>query len=350
MTTELEKKFALTMAQDFIKYTNQDIKDITRRFFVIGFRLNEAKEQGYVEALGYPDIETLAEEEFGFKRSTTYGLIAVFRRFAEVNDNYTRMNYIKKEYADYSYSQLLEINKLTYLPPSYQIKEEIPPTSSVRDIASYVKYRKERQGGYSYSLPKWKEQQKIISMPTLKPTQEPENQEALQERAREQAHKAGIPFYEGEIDENFNPYVYDGNMSVEDYKLMHQHMEEDRAVQTSGLQDSAKPANEESTQKKEKTTYNFATRAGVRTFLADYENWKKYSKSWNSVFFKNVYGYTFKNGKYIMACERTVFEGADFDIDITVVEPVYYLSSSYGMIEISKNQFEQYCAEYKNEL
>lgn len=49
------------------------------------------------------------------------------------------------------------------------------------------------------------------------------------EQARESAHKAGIPFYEGDAEE-FNPYVYDGKMSVEDYKLMHEQMEADKAV------------------------------------------------------------------------------------------------------------------------
>lgn len=47
------------------------------------------------------------------------------------------------------------------------------------------------------------------------------------EQAREAAHKAGIPFYEGDAEE-FNPYVYDGKMSVEDYKLLHEQMESDK--------------------------------------------------------------------------------------------------------------------------
>ena len=38
--------------------------------------------------------------------------------------------------------------------------------------------------------------------------------------AREKAHEAGLPFSSAPFDgeEDFNPYVFDGSMSVEDYK------------------------------------------------------------------------------------------------------------------------------------
>ena len=48
------------------------------------------------------------------------------------------------------------------------------------------------------------------------------------EEARAKAHEAGLPFYERPYNgEDINPYVYDGNMSVEDYELMHRLMEQD---------------------------------------------------------------------------------------------------------------------------
>ena len=48
------------------------------------------------------------------------------------------------------------------------------------------------------------------------------------EEARAKAHEAGLPFYERPYNgENIDPYVYDGNMSVEDYELMHRLMEQD---------------------------------------------------------------------------------------------------------------------------
>ena len=265
--TQYDKEYALSQAKDFIEYTNRDLKDITRRFFIIGFRLNEAKEQGYVEALGYPDIETLAEEEFGFKRSTTYGLIAVFRRFAEISDNGTYLNYIQDRYKDYSYSQLLEINKLVYLPSYDYIKTLIPPNSSVRDVAAFIKFRKEKASNEDYTLPQWKAlQTQETPVTEEKPT-------AYIEQAREQAKKAGIPFYEGDMDEDFNPYVYDGNMSVEDYKLMHKLMEEDKkektpsTVQTSGLRTSAK----QKTQREEYANENWQPIQDTDTIISQEE-------------------------------------------------------------------------------
>ena len=49
------------------------------------------------------------------------------------------------------------------------------------------------------------------------------------EEARAKAHEAGLPFYERPYNgEDIGPYVYDGNMSIEDYELMHRLMEQDK--------------------------------------------------------------------------------------------------------------------------
>ena len=48
------------------------------------------------------------------------------------------------------------------------------------------------------------------------------------EEVRAKAHEAGPPLYERPYNgEDIDPYVYDGNMSVEDYELMHRLMEQD---------------------------------------------------------------------------------------------------------------------------
>lgn len=49
------------------------------------------------------------------------------------------------------------------------------------------------------------------------------------EEARAAAHAAGLPFYEKPYNgKDLDPYVYDGNMSVEDYELMHRLMKQNR--------------------------------------------------------------------------------------------------------------------------
>jgi len=48
------------------------------------------------------------------------------------------------------------------------------------------------------------------------------------EEARAKAHAAGLPFYERPYNgADIDPYVYDGNMSIEDYGLMHRLKEQD---------------------------------------------------------------------------------------------------------------------------
>ena len=57
----------------------------------------------------------------------------------------------------------------------------------------------------------------------------------LLEEARAAAHAAGLPFSEKPYrdGEDFNPYVFDGSMSIEDFKLMHRMMNEERSKQMS---------------------------------------------------------------------------------------------------------------------
>ena len=51
------------------------------------------------------------------------------------------------------------------------------------------------------------------------------------EKGREIAHAAGLPFSEKPYrdGEEFDPYIYDGSMSIEDYELMHRMIEQERS-------------------------------------------------------------------------------------------------------------------------
>jgi len=51
------------------------------------------------------------------------------------------------------------------------------------------------------------------------------------EEARAAAHEAGLPFSEKPYrdGEDFNPYVFDGSMSIEDFELMHRMIEKERS-------------------------------------------------------------------------------------------------------------------------
>lgn len=314
--TTAEREYQLDCANTFLKWTREDIKDVTKSFFRIGFRLYEARAYKYYEALGYPDIETLAEEEFGFKRSSTYGFIQVYERVCIKYGH----NTMDEKYIGYDYTKLLELCKVKLAVDN--ILNRIKPTDSVRDIHQYVKFWNEYTNKHSHcpeiTLQEWKVQQAqpILGLPTPKPSSE------------ETAPTVDVvPADEPEE-------------------------QPAETVQTFGQPTCAKPEQTETVieTKKEKPIYNLNARDGVRVFLKDYQNWRRYSQSWGSPFFKAVYGYTFKNGKYIMACERKIFDCIKFNIQSTVIEPIYFLSTENGMAEITKSLFEQYCAEHKDEL
>ena len=163
---ELVEALQGTPAESFVKMVKLNLQDIKNSFFEIGFRLNEANMLGYYKELGFASIEELAESEFGFKRSTTYNLIGIFRRFSVYGyeTGYVYKNQIRDECKDYTYSQLVEINRLKYLPFRRSLNENIPIDSSVRDIIGYVKYANSFRGSISRTLPEWKQMNDVFEM------------------------------------------------------------------------------------------------------------------------------------------------------------------------------------------
>lgn len=318
-----EKQTTETFAKAFIRETNLDLRDIAKRFFIIGFRLQEAVRMDYVTALGYNNIEELAEQEFGFKRSTTYGLMQVYNMTAKLN-GFRRTMEMQEKYAEYNYSQLLEISKMKYIGGN--IKENIKPTNSVRDIQAYVRfwndYGNKNSSTPDCTLDEWKARQ----IEEEKPAQPPEENhgqidgqvtlDELTEKTREQAH----------MEETQNETKPESVAPP---------------VQTSGLPTCAKPI-------PEKQKYNFSVRSGVRTFLADYTNWERYF-GFIGCFFGDMYYYIFKNNVTIYAVTtKTVTNVADLE---AVEKITYFINNDKRKAkEISKGDFEKYCELYKDEL
>lgn len=103
---EPDNESQLVYARGFVDAVNEAISDIANRFYFIGFRLDEANRYKYYEALGYSNIEELAEAEFGFQRASTYNYIKAF--------NYAKSKtplYIEDKFRGYSYTALLEMSK-----------------------------------------------------------------------------------------------------------------------------------------------------------------------------------------------------------------------------------------------
>lgn len=129
---EEEQETQLAFAEGFVKAVTEAMSDIYNRAYFIGFRLDEANRYKYYETLGYASIADLAEAEFGFKRSTTYGLMQAF--------NYAKSEtplYIADEYKGYSYTALLEMSKaksIKWLNTSHGIERILTPKVSVSKI------------------------------------------------------------------------------------------------------------------------------------------------------------------------------------------------------------------------
>ncbi|MBQ3506878.1 MAG: hypothetical protein IJA89_08935 [Clostridia bacterium] len=316
-----EKLFKIECANDFINRTREDIKSASKSFFLIGFRLNEANEQEYYKVLGYDSIEALAEDKFGFGRSTTYGFINVFRRFAERNEHgfySTFINQIKPEFKDYDYSKLVEIQKIKYIP--CPIEKYIPPQSSVRAIQGYVKYYNQQDpGGHHETLPEWqKKQNETNNSSTTIPTQA-NNQLAGQVT----------------INDVVKPNEPAKNIDT---------TSQTQTVQTFGLPTSA--------ESKEIKEYDLTARKKVREFLNDYKNWRLRKNLSDDFFLQKVYSYEFKSHQFIYAVEQFTYGKGELELGKAQTEITYYLNAftGDGVTQITKEQIEQFCSQHKGEL
>ena len=316
MTTE-EREYQLDCANTFLKWTREDIKDVTKSFFRIGFRLYEARAYKYYEALGYPDIETLAEEEFGFKRSSTYGFMQVYEKVCIKHGH----NTMDERYIGYDYSKLLELCKVKLAV--HDILNRIKPTDSVRDIHQYVKFWNAYTSKHSttpkITLQEWKTQQEkpLVILPPVSDSN-PVNEEPTDTVPNETQPNTDV--------NNVAPTVEQPT----------------ETVQTFGLPSCAKI--EEKTPK-----YNFSTRAGVREFLKDCLQWKE--KECYSPFIGCHY-YMLKNKRHIYVYIQRTASKNSIDGIYEVIHRFFIDLNQYSdvPVEITKEQFEQYCAEHKDEL
>lgn len=128
---------SLSFAKSFVDNTKEDLKSVKRSFFKIGFRLNEAVDQGYVEALGYADIFDLAYHCFGFESTTTKNLMAINRTYC-VHEYmghwlpYTMQ--MDERYDKYNQTQLVEM-----LPLADWQRKNVPEDFTAQELRDYKK-------------------------------------------------------------------------------------------------------------------------------------------------------------------------------------------------------------------
>ena len=144
------------VALEFVSKVRCYLSDAAKSFFKIGYELHKAQKGQHFKALGYDSLEDLAEDAFGFSKTTTYDMIKVY--------NACRSPFVKSEmseaYKVYSFSQLAAMKSGCYASPETLIAYGfVKPTDSVRAIKKYVSYFNkytDRHSGYpKETLQEW---------------------------------------------------------------------------------------------------------------------------------------------------------------------------------------------------
>ena len=136
----------LSVDDELEKCCLESIKNVTRdiscNFVRLGGYLDDAKSfctRLFCEKKGrnYKSVYEWAEDKLGYKPTTTKNLINICNRFGECKTN------LKKEFKDYSYSQLRE---MVSIPDKFITQEFITPDMSKRDIIAFRKTLEQKVG------------------------------------------------------------------------------------------------------------------------------------------------------------------------------------------------------------
>lgn len=398
--TYTEIKEILPFAKSFLEHAKQDLSDIGNRYFMLGCRLWEARQYKYVEALGYTSIEQLSELEFDLGRSSTYNLINVFIRFCARGEDGQYKAWVDPKYKNYKYSQLIEMEKAVCLP--YDIEKQIPPSTPVRTLKEYIKYLNTHTGT-SKTVSEWKALQSQETPVKEIAGQQSSNDTSADEtdfdtwlekqpegtfvqgggldndyKASETVQTSGLRPRATEKEKAETAILYIHNLSREELadiidktcKIFEQRI---HTYTTDGLwlktpascfADELYPKITDFILRKgffqnplnnppesfDSNKYSLQSRQGVRNFLADYKNWHQ-AFGYNNYYFDKIYKCFLKDATYIYACERKIYIG-ELQLGKAETKVTYYFNAykGDGISEISQTQFEQYCAEHKDEL
>lgn len=107
--------------------------DIANNYLLIAFRLYEIEINQSYKRAGYKNIVEACQDKLNFKKSTTYNLIGIVKRFGQP-DECGRITYQSFVNNRYSYSQLCEMLSLS----NNQI-EKINPDMTVKEIREIKK-------------------------------------------------------------------------------------------------------------------------------------------------------------------------------------------------------------------
>ena len=120
------------------KYLLVDCSDLKKRYISLGFHLDEFAVNQYYRDFGYDNIYDFVMDNFGLDKSVVSRCISVWQTFAEKNKDGTLTMFVDSNYADYSYSQLVEMLSI----PEKE-RKKISPVLTVKQIREFKKNLKE---------------------------------------------------------------------------------------------------------------------------------------------------------------------------------------------------------------
>lgn len=114
--------------ENLVNYTNKirdSVNNIKSEYFYIGALLNEVNDFKLYEYKGCKNIVEFCEQEFGFKKSFTYNLMNVHKRFCDKEGSIFSIN---PRYKDYDFSKLvlmckMDDHSLLNCKPDYTVEQ-----------------------------------------------------------------------------------------------------------------------------------------------------------------------------------------------------------------------------------
>lgn len=370
LTSERKEKF-LKSCQNVLQTAHSAVLGMLR----LGVELKKMKDSGEWcsvinpdtnERFLYSSFEAFSKYAFGFGKTKTSNLLSL-AQFVDLDERTGVVVYKKALYKEMNTSQLVELAPLSTWQHEY-----FSPDLSVAEIRVCKRYMnsgqfwndKSKDGfdlltcatRWTENLNKQKEKEeerKVIeevakaadeaddveyfdgfSVPTTERSDE-ERQQIEELRAR--AHEAGVPFSDKYADEDFDPYVFDGSMTVEDYELMHKHIEEGTQRSDNGTDETSK----------DDCKYSFSSRTRARAFLADYARWELRE---TSSFFDRVYRFAFKNGMALFAATcKTCVAAAELNEKETLFF-FLHVRSDKQPIKMAKSKLEIWLKANESDL
>lgn len=347
------------------EYARSTVKDLC----LLGLRLKEMKEAGYWREVcdetgspfSYVGFEEFCKYTFGFSQTKTSNLVRI-AEFVKLNGE--NVNFIERQYAEFSMSQLVELASVPKENRKYFNSE-----MSVDDMRAVKVYMRDSVGFFYMSdsesdqiLEKAKkfreeqnarraeqkaERQRIMQ----KPTQEIE----LSEEKAEDQIPGQTNLFDDTFDENETPY-YD---AAED-------LEAEKRTIESAAEEWAQAQEEEAEEAEEKSDvgyksprieiepcefiseYPLNVRDGRRAFLADLSKWRACPEKPET---EARYFWRFEDKTEILVEQKKAFERSIGDEESATVADFYYVRlSAFGeWIATSKIQLERWLGEKYSE-